>query len=51
MLQSIEIPVQGILSVKRVNSTSQLGITSKLANRVFNSFIQIIDKYIEQNWP
>ncbi|GAB0207835.1 adenomatous polyposis coli protein-like [Grus japonensis] len=51
MLQSIQIPLQGLLSLERVNSTSQFGIISKLANDAFNSCIQIIDKYVEQNWP
>ncbi|GAB0177364.1 mitochondrial enolase superfamily member 1 [Grus japonensis] len=45
------VPLQGLLSFKKVNSTSQFGIISKLANGAFNSCIQIIDKYIEQNWP
>ena len=34
----------------RVNSTSQFGIISKLANSAFSSCIQIIDTEIEQNW-
>ncbi|GAB0207783.1 hypothetical protein GRJ2_003244000 [Grus japonensis] len=37
----------GLLSIKRVNSTSQLGSISKFANDAFNSCIQIIDKNIE----
>ncbi|GAB0210273.1 mitochondrial enolase superfamily member 1 [Grus japonensis] len=37
-----------ILSLKRVNRTSQFSILSKLANGAFNSCIQIVDKYIEQ---
>ncbi|GAB0209802.1 hypothetical protein GRJ2_003445900 [Grus japonensis] len=49
--QRLLIPLQGLLSLKRVNSTSQFGIISKLAHGAFNSCIQIIDKYIEQNWP
>ena len=51
MLQSIQIPLQGFLSLEGVNSTSQVSIISKLANGAFNSCIQIIDKNIEQNWP
>ncbi|KAK4832884.1 hypothetical protein QYF61_026434 [Mycteria americana] len=43
--------VTSLLSLKRVNSTSQFGIISKLANGAFNSCIKIIDKYIEQDWP
>ncbi|GAB0206601.1 mitochondrial enolase superfamily member 1 [Grus japonensis] len=46
-----EIPLQGLLSLKRVNSTSQFSIISKFANGAFNSCIQITDKNIEQNWP
>ncbi|KAK4815828.1 hypothetical protein QYF61_008431 [Mycteria americana] len=37
------IPLQGLLSLKRVNSTSQFGIISKHANGAFNSCIQIIE--------
>ncbi|KAK4811166.1 hypothetical protein QYF61_019797 [Mycteria americana] len=51
MLQSIQISLQGLLSLKRVNSTSQFSVISKLANGAFNSCLQIIDKNIEQNWP
>ncbi|KAK4806807.1 hypothetical protein QYF61_005603 [Mycteria americana] len=35
MLQSIQIPLQGLLSLERVNSTSQFSIISKLANSAF----------------
>ncbi|KAK4811360.1 hypothetical protein QYF61_027589 [Mycteria americana] len=45
------IPLQGLLSLERVNSTSQIGIISKLADGAFNSCLHIIDKNIEQNWP
>ena len=51
MLQSIQVPLQGLLSLRRVNSTSQFGIVSKLANGAFNSCMQIIDQNIEWNWP
>ena len=37
MLQSIQIPLQGLLCLERVNSTSQFGIISKLANGALNS--------------
>ena len=47
MLQSIQNPLQGLLSLKRVNSTSQFGVVCKLANSAFNSCIQITDKNIE----
>ncbi|KAK4827409.1 hypothetical protein QYF61_017839 [Mycteria americana] len=49
-INDFPIPLQGILSLKGVISTSQFGI-SKLANGAFNSCIQFVDKYIEQNWP
>jgi len=51
MLQSIQIPLQGTFSLRRVSSTSQFGIISKLAYGAFNSCIQIFDKDMEQNWP
>jgi len=44
--QTIQIPLQGILSFRRVNSTSQFGIVSNLADGAFNFCIQIINKYI-----
>ncbi|GAB0204680.1 mitochondrial enolase superfamily member 1 [Grus japonensis] len=46
-LCSALMPLQALLSLKRVNSTSQFGVISKLANSAFNSCIQIVDKYIE----
>lgn len=51
MLQPSYIPLQGLLSLKRVNRTCQFGIISSLAYGAFISCIQIIDKYVEQNWP
>ncbi|GAB0204940.1 hypothetical protein GRJ2_002959600 [Grus japonensis] len=45
------IPLQGLLSLERVNSTSQFGIIDKLANDAFNSCLQITDKDIDQDWP
>ncbi|PKU37473.1 rna-directed dna polymerase from mobile element jockey-like [Limosa lapponica baueri] len=45
-----QIPLQGLLSLKRVNGTFQFGIISELSNGAFNSCIQIIDKHVEQNW-
>ncbi|KAJ7425855.1 cytokine receptor common subunit beta isoform X2 [Willisornis vidua] len=48
LIQSyVGIPLQGLLSLKRVNSISQFEIDSRLTNCGFNSFIQITDKYIE----
>lgn len=34
----------------RVNSTSQFGVTSRSCSGGLSSCIQVIDKYIEQNW-
>jgi len=51
MLQRISIPLQGLLSLEGVNSTSEFSIISKFTNGAFNFCIQIIDKNIEQNWP
>ncbi|KAK4806785.1 hypothetical protein QYF61_005581 [Mycteria americana] len=42
---------QDLLSLKRVNSTSQFGIISKPAKGAFNSCIQIVDKYIVRTGP
>ncbi|KAK4816609.1 hypothetical protein QYF61_018657 [Mycteria americana] len=46
-----QIPLQGLLSLERVNSTSQFRIVTKLASDAFNSCLQITDKNIEQDWP
>lgn len=46
MLQSIQIRLQGLLSPKRVNSTHQFGIVSKLPNGKSSSGIQIMDQNI-----
>jgi len=51
MLQSIQIPLQGLSSLERVNTTSQFSIISKLVNGAFSSCLQTIDKNIEQKWP
>ncbi|CAM9162361.1 unnamed protein product [Bubo scandiacus] len=51
VLRSMWIPLQGLLSLKRVNSTSQFTITSKLTHNAFNSCLHITDRNIEQNWP
>ncbi|KAJ7413107.1 hypothetical protein BTVI_44282 [Pitangus sulphuratus] len=51
MLQPIQMSLQGLLSLKKVNSTPQFGNISKFANGAFHSYIQIIANYIEQNWP
>ncbi|KAJ7406831.1 hypothetical protein BTVI_64526 [Pitangus sulphuratus] len=48
-LQSVYIPLQGLLSLRRVYSNSQFGIIRKLANGAFNCCIHIIDKYVEQD--
>lgn len=50
-LQSIHIPLQGLLSLRNVNSTSHFSIVSKFANSALDSCLQIIDKNFEQNWP
>ncbi|KAJ7426362.1 hypothetical protein WISP_16727 [Willisornis vidua] len=47
ILQSIQISLQGLLSLKRVNSTSWFGIISKFANGAYHSYNQLVD----QNWP
>ncbi|KAK4815505.1 hypothetical protein QYF61_003063, partial [Mycteria americana] len=44
VLQFMYIPLQGLLSLKRVNSTSQFSIISKLTNGAFNACLQVIDK-------
>lgn len=49
--RSFYIPLKGILTLKRINQTSQFGIIIKLANGASNSYIQLIDKHIQQNWP
>ncbi|KAK4821228.1 hypothetical protein QYF61_015796 [Mycteria americana] len=51
MLQYVQIFLQGLLSLTRVNSISQFSIINKIMYGLLNSFIQIIGKYIEQNWP
>lgn len=49
-LQFIKIHLKGVLSLKRIGSTCEFGI-SKCAHGAFHSYIQIVDKYIEQKWP
>ncbi|KAJ7406299.1 hypothetical protein BTVI_65892 [Pitangus sulphuratus] len=45
-----QISLQGLLSLRRDNSTCQFGTISKPANGAINSCIQLIDEYIEQKW-
>lgn len=50
MLWSVQMHLQGIWSLKRINSISQFGVISKHPNGAFKSYIQIVVKYTEQSW-
>ncbi|PKU40066.1 hypothetical protein llap_9629 [Limosa lapponica baueri] len=46
----VQVPLDGILSLRHVIHTSQLGVTCKIAEGVFNSIIYVIDEDIKEYW-
>lgn len=51
VLQSIQIPLQGLLSLERVNSTFQFSIISKLPTPVSRSLINILNRTVPETEP
>lgn len=43
--------MQGLQSLQSVTSTVQSGVISQLALGAFQSFSQITNNHMEQNWP
>ena len=50
LLKLVQVPLNGILSLRRVNHTTQLGVTCKLAEGALNPTVYVIDEDIKQYW-
>ncbi|KAK4817045.1 hypothetical protein QYF61_026353 [Mycteria americana] len=50
-IQPVQVPLQSLPSLKQINTPAQLGVICKLTEGALNSFVQIIDKDIKQDWP
>jgi len=50
LLDLVQVPPDGILSLRHVDHTTQLGVTCRLAEGALDSAIFVIDKYIKQYW-
>jgi len=47
LLELVQVPLDGILSLRCVNCTTQLGVTCKLAEGAFNPTVYVTDKDIK----
>ncbi|PKU33886.1 neuropilin and tolloid-like protein 1 [Limosa lapponica baueri] len=50
LLKLFQVPLSGILSLRFVNCTTQLGVTCKLAKGALDPTVYVIDEYIKQYW-
>lgn len=50
LLELVQVPLNDILSLRRVNCTTQLGVNHKLAESAHNPTVCVIDKGIKQHW-
>jgi len=50
-IQPIQIPPQGLPTLKQTDTAAQLGVICKLIEGALNPLIQIIDKDTKQDWP
>ncbi|KAK4823973.1 hypothetical protein QYF61_008592 [Mycteria americana] len=50
LLQLVHVPLDGILSLRRVNRTTQLGVICKLAEGALDPTVYVIDEDIKQYW-
>ncbi|KAK4810053.1 hypothetical protein QYF61_005116 [Mycteria americana] len=50
LLKLVQVSLGGILSLRHVNHTTQLGVVSKLAEGALNPTVYIIDEDIKQYW-
>jgi len=48
-IQSVQIPLQSLPTLKQIDTPTQLGVICKLTEGACNPFIQIIDKDIQQD--
>ncbi|KAK4831203.1 hypothetical protein QYF61_016040 [Mycteria americana] len=50
LLQLVQVPLDGIPSLRRVNHTTQLGVACKLAEGALDPTVCVIDEDIKQYW-
>ncbi|KAK4818032.1 hypothetical protein QYF61_004156 [Mycteria americana] len=50
LLELVQVPLDGILSLRRVNRTTQLGVVCKLAEGALDPTVCVIDEDIKQYW-
>ncbi|KAK4823599.1 hypothetical protein QYF61_003799 [Mycteria americana] len=50
LLQLVQVPLDGILSLRHVNRTTQLGVICKLAEGALNPAVYVIDEDTKQYW-
>ncbi|PKU40563.1 testosterone 17-beta-dehydrogenase 3-like [Limosa lapponica baueri] len=50
LLKPVQIPLDGILSLRHVNCTTQIGVICKLAEGALDPTVYVIDEDIEQYW-
>ncbi|KAK4818126.1 hypothetical protein QYF61_006213 [Mycteria americana] len=50
LLELVQVPLDGILSLRCVNHTTQLGVICKLAEGALNPAVYAIDEDIKQHW-
>ncbi|KAK4818296.1 hypothetical protein QYF61_010438 [Mycteria americana] len=50
-IQPVQVPLQSLPTLKQTNTPTQLGIICKLTEGTLDTFAQIIDKDVKQNWP
>ncbi|KAK4830182.1 hypothetical protein QYF61_008973 [Mycteria americana] len=50
LLQLVQVPLDGIPSLRGVNHTTQLGVICKLAEGALNPTVHVIDEGVKQYW-
>ncbi|KAK4814519.1 hypothetical protein QYF61_021620 [Mycteria americana] len=50
-IQPVQVPLQTLPTLKKINTPTQLGVICKLTEGTLNPLVQIIDKDIKQDWP
>ncbi|GAB0180669.1 cAMP-dependent protein kinase inhibitor alpha [Grus japonensis] len=50
LLKLVQVPLDGILSLRHVNHTTQLGVICKLAESALNPTVHVTDEDIKQYW-
>ncbi|KAK4819998.1 hypothetical protein QYF61_017377 [Mycteria americana] len=51
LIQPVPIPLQSLLTLKKVDTPTQFGVICKFTEGALNPLIQIVDKDTKQDWP